>query len=900
MIDVLASIEDAVAALLSVRNMDNLDRSIIEAKVRQIAMVQDVSSEQMIQQIVRKLEERFNITMSLGVLFSKADHHPWLDDERGSIEWYYSDRYNRMLLEDKYSHKVISSMDKITDQILDHIENPKTEGVWARKGLVVGHVQSGKTANYIGVICKAADAGYKVVIVLAGVLNTLRNQTQVRIENGFTGVDSSKKFNSGSLREAFTGVGKYSNDHSPVTFTTGINDFKKQVASQIGAKLESFKVPVVLVIKKNSSILGNLIKWVKSNNLKLEIETLPLLLIDDEADQASVNTRKEDSDVTAINRKIRELLSLFKKNSYIGYTATPFANIFIDPENRDDMLGDELFPRDFIISLDPPSNYVGSKRIFAEDADLNIVREISDYGDLLPLKHKIDNDPPELPPSLMLAIRVFVLSRAARLLRGQNTHNSMLINVSRFTGVQSRVASLIHEYLIDVRNAIWNNYALNFETAVENTQMLSIFRTWEDEFSDTEFSWSKYQSKLKDAVSPITVIEVNSSRNSEPLDYSMENFPNGRNVIAIGGLSLSRGLTLEGLTVSYFLRNTKMYDTLLQMGRWFGYRTGYEDVCRIYMPAESIAWYRYISGVTEELRDEFKRMRDVDMTPADFGLAVRTHPDSLIITARNKMRTGRQVSRKIALEGRLVETTVIGSTDQFVSNNFKVFKDMISQLENVTERKEHRHGFFYENIPVEIVKDFIDGYSNHPASQKTDSKPLIEHIKWMEEDQETYLWDVLVVSPDPERLRRKKKSDIQLNIHGVMIQAQWRTVARERGSAVIFNRMRVGSRAHEFAGLSEEEVATLETRFGTKSKVPPRVVRESRRKPLLMVHLIDCREHDSDQAPLFSNGIVAFGISFPGKSGKGRAKKLVEYMVNTVWWNGEYADTLDVEEDFDE
>lgn len=898
MLDVLTRIEDSVAPLLLAYDADNIDRSIIEAKVRLIAMHEDVSSEAMIQQIVRKLEERFNITMSLGVLFSKADHHPWLDDSRGHITWHYVDRYWRMLQAEQYSHKVISSMDKITDQILDHIENPETEGVWARKGLVVGHVQSGKTANYIGVICKAADAGYKVIIVLAGVLNTLRNQTQVRIEKGFTGVDSTKKFNSGSLREAFIGVGKYQSERLPITFTTGVSDFKKQIASQIGAKLASFNEPVVLVIKKNSSILGNLIKWIKSNNLNLE--TLPLLLIDDEADQASINTRKEDSDVTAINRKIRELLALFKKNSYIGYTATPFANIFIDPENRDDMLGDELFPRDFIISLDPPSNYVGSKRIFAEDADLDIVREISDYGDLLPLRHKIDNDPPELPSSLRLAIRVFILSRAARLLRGQNTHNSMLVNVSRFTGVQSRVASLIYEYLLEIRNAIWNNYALSFEAAVENTQMLSIFRTWEDEFSDTEFAWSEYQNKLKDAVSPITVIEVNSSRNSEPLDYSMEKFPNGRNVIAIGGLSLSRGLTLEGLTVSYFLRNTKMYDTLLQMGRWFGYRTGYEDVCRIYMPAESIAWYRYISGVTEELRDEFKRMRDVNMTPADFGLAVRTHPDSLIITARNKMRTGRQVSRKIALEGRLVETTVIGSTDQFVSTNFRVFKNMISHLENMTERKEHRHGFLYGSIPVKIVKDFIDGYSNHPASQKTDSKPLIEHIEWMEEKQGIDLWDVLVVSPDSQRLRKKKKSDIQLDLYGVLIQAQWRTVALDRGSAVIFNRMRVGSRAHEFAGLSEEEIAILENRFGTKSKVPPRVVRENRRKPLLMVHLIDCREHHSDQAPIFSDGIVAFGISFPGKSEKGKAKKLVEYMVNTVWWNGEYADTLDVEEDFDE
>lgn len=896
--DVLAGIEDAAATLLSAYDADKMDRSLIEAKVRGVAMLEGVPSEQIIQQIVRKLEERFSITMSLGVLFSRTEHHPWLDDSRENIIWHYADRYWRMLQAEQYSHKVISSMDKITDQILDHIENPETKGVWARKGLVVGHVQSGKTANYIGLICKAADAGYKVIIVLAGVLNTLRNQTQVRIEKGFTGVDSTKKFNSGSLREAFIGVGKYSSERQPITFTTGVSDFKRQIASQIGAKLSSFREPVVLVIKKNSSILKNLIKWIKSNNLNLE--TLPLLLIDDEADQASINTRKEDSDVTAINRKIRKLISLFKKNSYIGYTATPFANIFIDPETQNEMLGDELFPRDFIISLDPPSNYVGSKRIFGEDADLDIVREISDYGDLLPLKHKIDNDPPELPSSLRLAIRVFMLSRAARLLRGQNTHNSMLVNVSRFTGVQSRVASLIHEYLTEIRNAIWNNHALSFKMAIENTQMFSMFRTWEDEFSDTEFTWSEYQSKLKEAVSPIRVIEVNSSRNSEPLDYNIEKYPNGRNVIAIGGLSLSRGLTLEGLTVSYFLRNTKMYDTLLQMGRWFGYRTGYEDVCRIYMPAESIAWYRYISGVTEELRDEFKRMRDAKMTPADFGLAVRTHPDSLIITARNKMRTGRQVSIKIALEGRLVETTAIWNTDQFISSNFRVFENLFSETEKAAKRLEYPQGYFYENIPVDIVMNFIDGYNNHPSSLNTDSKPLIEHTKWMESEHNITFWDVLFVSPKTKNLRRDKTSSIVKSLSGVFVQAQWRNVARERGSAVFFANRRVGSRTHEFAGLSEEEIAILESRFGTRSKIPPDIVRESRRKPLLMVHLIDCRENGSDNDQIFSDGAIAYGISFPGRSGKGRVKKLVEYMVNPVYWKNLYGDTLDIEEDFDE
>jgi len=896
MIDQVSSIEDVVAILLSDRNIDDMERSIIEKKVRQIATIQEVYSESIIQLIIKRLEERFNTTMSLGVLFAREDHRPWLDDERGNIEWYFAERYDRFLSNNHYSKDVRISMDRVTDKILDHIENPLREGSWAGKGLVVGHVQSGKTANYIGVICKAADAGYKVIIVLAGVLNTLRNQTQVRIEEGFTGVDSTKRF-SGGLKEAFTGVGLYSKGRLPVTFTTGVDDFKRHAATQIGAKFESFNEPIVLVIKKNSTILGNLISWIKSNNLNLE--AFPLLLIDDEADQASINTKKFDNDATAINRKIRELLNLFSKNSYVGYTATPFANIFIDPENGDDMLGDELFPRDFIISLDAPTNYIGAKRIFCDEGDLDIVREISDYGDLLPLTHRIENDPPELPGSMMEAIRVFILARAGRLLRGQEAHNSMLVNVSRFTRVQSKVALLIHEYLRDVRDAIWLNHALNPEKAVLDTQMQLLYETMKREFSNVEFSWADYQAVLKKSVSSIRVIEVNSSRNSEPLDYNFENYPNGRNVIAVGGLSLSRGLTLEGLTVSYFLRNTKMYDTLLQMGRWFGYRTGYEDLCRIYMPSESIAWYRYISGVTEELREEFVRMHKVKMTPADFGLAVRTHPDSLIITARNKMRTGRQVSRRIALAGRLVESTVIGISEQFREGNFKVLNNIIRSLEIESDRERVKQGYLYKHVSCEIIKEFIADFNNHPASQKTNSQPLIQHADWMASGKDSSSWDVLVVSPDIKNLKPEKSSKIVGNFSGVEIQAQWRTVVKTRAFSITFNKMRIGSRSHELAGFSSQELKLLEDRYRSLSKVPRTVVRESRKRPLLMLHLIDCREGDTGE-PLFAEGIVAFGISFPGKSDKGRAKKLVEYMVNTVWWNAEYADSLEGEEDIDE
>ena len=212
-------------------------------------------------------------------------------------------------------------------------------------------------------------------------------------------------------------------------------------------------------------------------------------------------------------------------------------------------------------------------------------------------------------------MQCFVLGRAIRLLRGEyRAHNSMMINISRFTGVQTKVRFLVEEYLRSLQQAISNHSKLPEVEALRNSEMASIRALWEKEFLAAGQTWDKIQATLKDAVSPIGVIEVNSSSTAEPLDYSERNYPNGRNVIAVGGLSLSRGMTLEGLSVSYFLRNSMMYDTLMQMGRWFGYRDGYADVCRIYMTSGATSWYKHISDVMEELREEFRRMKAAGMS----------------------------------------------------------------------------------------------------------------------------------------------------------------------------------------------------------------------------------------------------------------------------------------------
>lgn len=894
MISIIETVEDTVARAFQ---GGSPTRKTIYETTRNISdlLFPNRVSEEDVQNITRKLETRFDVSMDIGSILEAEDYTAWLDDNRGDIDWYYWKRYRRLLPDKKFAPNVISTLDLVTDKIIGHLENPKKQGKWKRKGLVVGHVQSGKTANYTGVICKAADSGYKVIIVLAGLLSALRDQTQERIDEGFVGLDSARRLDATGQKEKLVGVGKFDSAmRAPVSLTTNTKDFDKKIATQLRTRIGHFNEPVVLVLKKNVSILRNLIEWLRNNNS--DLHGLPMLLIDDEADHASVNTRKADEDPTLTNSRIRELLSLFEQSSYLGYTATPFANIFIDPDSENDMLNDDLFPRDFIISLDAPSNYVGANRIFEEEGDLyKIVREVNDHEDILPLQHKKSELPEMLPSSLKEAIQTFILIKAARNLRGQqNSHNSMLVNVSRFTDIQSHIRLLIHDYLTELRDAITNHYALPQVEALKNTGLLSLKTTWDTEFSETEFPWNAIQKELKNAVSPIGVIEINGSRNSVQLDYNRRDYPNGRNIITVGGLSLSRGLTLEGLTVSYFLRNSIMYDTLMQMGRWFGYRTDFEELCRIYMTKEASSWYSHISGATEELREEFSRMEKAGMTPKDFGLCVRSHPETLIVTARNKMRSARSVIRQVSLEGRLVETSVLLKTSDVITNNRKALGQLIEKISDTVPETVGQPGFLYRNIPVPPIKGFLKLFINHPASQLTESRPVIDYVECLE-NKGYRTWDIILIS-----LSQNIEDNLEDDIMGQQIISQRRTVLDYPGNGIELNKRRLASRGHEKAGLTKEEIEAAVTEYvknySGKKNFPDSIYRAKRKKPLLMLHVLDCRKNE-DKSSLFPEGVIAYGISFPGEAGSRKPEILVKYEVTPLWWRNNYADLLDEDED---
>ena len=908
MIDYMEMIEDNAAGLLAHDDPASVGRDRIAQAVSAASTTVEMMHGKCVREadaeyIIRKLETRFDIGMSLGTIFSSENYRPWLDSDKGDILWYYWERYQRLLRQHRFPPQVVSSLHSITDQILDHLENPQKLGSWTRKGMVVGYVQSGKTANYTGLVCKAADAGYRIIIILAGMLNSLRNQTQERVDNGFLGVDSSRILEDIPLTDKLTGVGRIDSDRRAVSFTTSKQDFNAGMARQIGMHLDALNEPLVLVIKKNVNTLRNLIQWLRHNNPH-NLQAHPMLLVDDEADHASINTNKQGVDATAINAHIRELLHLFDRCSYVGYTATPFANIFIDPETDNEMLGDDLFPSDFIHSLDPPDNYVGPDTVFGENASLDLLREIDDYSGFLPLRHKKEESPEDLPCSLMQAIRVFVLVRALRLLRGQvDQHHSMMINVSRFTDVQSRVKLLVSDYVDHLRTAITNYAQLPEVEALENSEISTLHSTWTDEFPGASPLWGEVQHALKDAVSPIRVIEVNSSAAAEPLDYNEFDYPNGRSVIAVGGLSLSRGLTLEGLSVSYFLRNSVMYDTLMQMGRWFGYRDGYADLCRVYMPAEAISWYRHIADVIRELRSEFKRMKKAGMSPRDFGLCVRSHPESLIVTARNKMRTGRNVLRQVDLTGRLVESSVLHSNSSIVAGNLTAIGQVVSAAVRDGEEGQLHvgTGHLWHRVPVDHVLSFLEQFENHPASQLTEKSPLKAYAEWLRDSDGLNHWDVVLLALS-ERVANAEPLSIPGCSYSVRPQRRNVQVVGDAGvpSRIELNRRRVASRGAEKAGLTEDQITDAEAGYADGANIPDYAYRGQRVAPLLMLHLLDCREKDSSDYSLFPDGIGAYGISFPGRAGTRRPRRLVEYVVNTVWWQQQHLDLIEDEEGDDE
>lgn len=718
------------------------------------------------ERLFREINHYYSVSIEPAqIITDTSDHVPWLEKKKTLFNWNYWNSYRQFLGFDRgFPEGIVEEIDRSSDLVLGNLEDPSRKGTWDRRGMVVGQVQSGKTGNYTALICKAVDVGYKLIIVLSGTRNDLRSQTQGRLDREFLGFDTSS-----SQENRNVGVYRYraglSTPVHSLTSSIETGDFRRTVQRNVNFVIGS--EPVFLVMKKNTHVLKSVLSWLKSQRRNNSgcIEDVPLLLIDDEADLASVNGRPasttDDEEPSRINRHVRELLSLFGMSSYVGYTATPFANIFILDNTGESRYGEDLFPRSFIVSLKSPSNYMGPSRLFGSESDslespvnaLPLIRYVDDYEEFIPNRHDKNFVPQTLPESLKDAIKHFILVIAARNLRDQNRqHNSMMIHVTRFVNVQSIVFNLVDSELGDIQRKL--RYSLSNESILEKFRQI-----WESDFACTteaikrstddtgvaSHCWDAIKEELTRAALSIKVKELNGT-SSDALDYWKHT--DGLNVVAIGGDKLSRGLTLEGLSVSYYLRATRMYDTLLQMGRWFGYKDGFIDLCRLFTTREIVQWYQFVSEADEELRTEFDYMVRSGLTPADYGLKVKVSPSGLQITSANKIASGTKM--KVGFGNSLVETVTFSKSEHdIIIQNFNAVVQLTEKLGKPVNAWSETPGYVWSTGYKSII-DFLHDFETHPLSTKARTDLLREYILKMVASNELTAWTVVLISKSNE------------------------------------------------------------------------------------------------------------------------------------------------------
>lgn len=814
------------------------------------------------------------------ILDTDEGYTPWLKDKKANLEWNFWNRYVNYL-QKKIAPDTINKLDNLTDDILDRIANPLTSGPWDKRGMVVGQVQSGKTSNYTGLINKAADAGYKLIIVLAGMHDSLRSQTQIRIDEGFLGFNSQRSLQYSNTNKI--GVGFYNpldkKTNQPIDLPANAitsshlnGDFNRKVAQSAGIHLRSSD-PIVAVVKKNGSILKNLISWLavwgdKQPDGKIIIRNVPFLLIDDEADNASINVSKEK--VSAINGSIRALLSLFEQSAYVGYTATPFANIFIPILEQENVkgidltikdyeftVGQDLFPKDFIINIPAPSNYIGPAKIFGLPAltssdeteePLPLIRLVKDYDvfnasnlqeqtqnmisgvenefavtkSFIPDKHK-KNDPlpDELPKSLKYALKCFVLSASARRVRKQiNVHNSMLIHVSRFIVWQDKIATLVDAELKFYQRQIemkTGNLLSDLEKIWKKEFVPTTSKIIRDEhiYTDPEItpiSWDEIEVEIYPAISKMEVRAVHgdknvaglSHHNISPLDYFFsEQQDKYLSVIAVGGDKLSRGLTLEGLTVSYYLRASKMYDTLMQMGRWFGYRPGYVDLCRIFTSDELTRWYKHITIASEEMRRDFDYMFLLKKTPKEFGLKVRTHPGVLKITAANKFRYKKIMY--LSYSGELEQTYQFRIDKTIFKKNFDAVIDLITDLGTPLDKPKNsfnsKQSLIWEKEHnFNIVTSFLLKYKI--GEEVIDTNKIVDYINAQTKKGNLVNWTIAIIN------NSTAEPEFEYKLPGIQskIGLTDRTNVSSDSNSYEVAKYNITDQRHELIDLTEDEI----------------------------------------------------------------------------------------------
>jgi hypothetical protein len=645
-----------------------------------------------------------------------------------------------------------SSSDSVLFSVGDPTLAPKDGALRKYSGLVVGYVQSGKTANYTAVAAKALDAGFKLVIVLSGVHNSLRRQTQIRM-NDELGLIPSAPGRPTAATFAPQGMGPLSTLTSE-DLTSG--DF---AYTHISPEI-ALKDGAICVTKKNVAVLKRLRKWLGEN------VAVPVLIIDDEADQASIDAKAKapedfdpDRDPTAINDQIRSLVkSCSSYSAYVGYTATPYANVFINKDAYHNRLTNDLYPKDFIISLPKPPGYMGPEEFFGPslNGDEENFSSVSDRVlELVPeaeielvksfAKDGLGKTP--IPQTLLKAVKDFILGTAARRKKeGVVSPSSFLVHTTHLQSEQVVLGQSLEKLVIQLHQDWRYNrevVAHDWKSEWETLQSGMLGNDYSCDFSEL----IPHLDNLLGQFGSISVRTLN-FKSPDELDYEAE--PN-LCAIVVGGNKLSRGLTLEGLLVSYFLRQSKQpkADTLTQMGRFFGYREHLVDITKVYTSHQLMLEFRDISYMEQSLRQDIDRYARSGKTPEDFAPRV--------LRRAGLLPTGNMGAAKehgITYSGDLIQTTSFEVGDEFNKHNLQVTRDFVQLIDSKIERSSiaSKSGeitrLLWRNLDSPLVLNFLSKFKTISTARRMDAANIVRYIEDSLNDpkgSELTKWNVAVV-----------------------------------------------------------------------------------------------------------------------------------------------------------
>lgn len=799
---------------------------------------------------------------------------------RAKIEpWYAGPSEDHKSWQDYKQHLInkgwedtVQSIDDSSTAVVSMLNSPGLSK-FSGRGLVLGYVQSGKTANMAAVIAKASDAGYRLIIVLTGMIEKLRQQTQQRFTTDLLDHDKDGKWEPWTtLEEDFS-----QKTYPGFVFNPGQRN--------------------IMIIKKQKDVLDRILEKL-DNTSKAELLKHPVLVIDDECDQASVNSPGKDNDWKTINRQIRQVIGKFPRASYIGYTATPFANILIDP-SIDPTREEDLYPKDFIYSLPRPDNYFGAERLFgrdlldadnepAYDEELDIIRTVPN-DELVNLQGKGKNPNFQITASLEDAIDYFLIATAIRDQRGDRSkHSSMLIHTSQKIDIQSDIYTETLAKLRQVKSLLEKK---------DSKYIKRLENLWEKESEKVppelfDYKSIPFQNLINDIVETAADTEIvveNSKSPTARIDYDSAPADKGRRYICIGGNVLARGLTIEGLVSSFFVRTASQYDTLMQMGRWFGYRQGYEDLSRVWMTAAMSDNFFALATVEADMRYQIENYKKTELTPLDIAVRIRKIP-GLAITARNKMLAAKVCDYSYA--GQHQQTT------RFYQNNESILQKNRTAASTLVEKglngkapEQRDQGLLIRKVHRGAIEEFLHNYTIHEThaslidtSGKQTTNHLLEYINSAKAENPESLkeWNVGIIQPKHSKAQQAQNLSLgPIESLSTINRSRFKTL--QNGDADIKALM---SRSDIEIDLSSDHTAQDDW----NSLKAERLKHHKSNVPLLLLYLIDrdsrplqtkkdkpgVKVQRSRSALEAKDHIVGIGIVFPGAKSEGGPSYHVE------------------------